>query len=294
MTSTLIHRRDLGALALAFALPRMAHAGSFEHDWYTSAGRAITQYDTDGRFIGTMSLDDGSGYDTRGIAFGPDGLYVVRTKIYDYFHVDVVDGAGQVLRSYVYGGIGGGATSGDIRFAAGERQFYVSSDVGIYRFDVDGTEGVLDIALATSCMAIRPDGEIVIGYENTIRWFDAQGVAFRNILKVRDPYGLDNPGGNWLYAVRGVAYDPRTNTTFVSNADQVLALEGTTNRLKAFTTVPVAGDIAVTPDGHLLVGSFTEAPRILVWTDGRPGTFTDMGPLGSTQAAFAANKHRPM
>jgi hypothetical protein len=284
------------ALAFSVALPLAANAAHpFAGDYYSSYASVLTQYAPNGAFVRNMATGDPTG-ESRGIAFGPDGLYVVLSRSGAPSSVEVIDAQGTVLRTYSFAGWTGGlVTSGNIRFAPGKEVFYVSAQDGIYCFPTYGTLGSRLITQSTTDVAVKPNGNLLVADDYSITQYTPDGVKLNTITTIADPHGL-GPGDAWLVDVRGVAYDPRTDTTFVTMLgytgfyDQLLALKGTTNELKGLTSYWYGNEMDVTADGHLLVGSWTQAPGIFTVSDTVPMTFTQTGTMGSSEAVFVTSK----
>jgi hypothetical protein len=294
MTSTAARRV---ALAFSVALPLAANAAHpFAGDYYSSYGSTLTQYTPNGTFVRDLTTGDASS-DTRGIAFGPGGLYVVLSRVWTPSSVEVLDAQGNVLKTYAFAGWTGGlVTSGNIRFAPGKDVFYVSAQDGVYRFPTQGTQGTKFIDQSSTDVAVMPDGDLLVADDYSITRYTADGVQVgTSIGTISDPLGL-GPANAFLVDVRGIAYDPRTDTTFVTMLGysdfyfQLLALKGTTNELKGLTTYWYGNEMDVTADGHLLVGSWTQAPGIFTFTDTMPMNFTQTGTLAIPSAVFVTSK----
>lgn len=278
----------LGFVAALLAAPLLANAFSFEPgSYYASTGDAILQYAADGTALGRVVPTGPSsiGTETRGIAFGGDGLmYVVRENQLSGGSrdagVDVMDASGKVQRSYAFSGwIGGMVTSGNIAFANDGQSFYVGAQDGVYQFDVNGSKyGRLISGVSANDLAVMPNGDLLVVSDYDLKRLSSSGALLSSLGRdVADPQGLtqnfnDSPEVS-LTDVRGVAYDAATDTTFVSMLGysggaktsmdfKVMALDGVTPTLKGINTYWYAADLFVTDQHQLLVGSWTQAPSV--------------------------------
>ena len=302
----------LGALALAAGSVAAAQAARFEPGTrFTAVSGVVQAYSPAGQSLGSITLPSyGCGSDTmgesRGIAFGPQGyLYAVRSNNFvgsgtGQPCVQVVDRTGALVKSYPFSAwIGGLVTSGSIHFSPDKSTFYVSALDGVFRFDVDGTSGTsLSPSIGGSVdLAVMPDGNLLVSDGSSLARYTAAGVQVGpRVTMLSDPYGLATGAPIlMLNDVRGVAYDAATNTTFVTMLGysdfffQLLALDGSSNRIKGLTSYWYGSEIRRTVDGHLVVGSWTQAPGVFTYTDGRPGSFRLEGQLGSASAVFTSS-----
>ena len=293
MSGASLSRRAVAALALAVPWWALAASPLAGHH-FTSHRSKLAEYTPSGSFVRSLELTDDAG-ESRGIAFGPEGLYVVRSD-WSTSSVQVIDESGAVLKSYRFGAWTGGlATSGNLRFAPGKDVFYVSALDGLYRFKVGHDHGSLLIPGETTDVAVMPNGDLLVAAEYSVSHYTSDGQLLGTVTDIADPLGL-GPGDARLANVRGVAYDRATRTTFVMMLgysdfrDKLLALKGTTNELKGLTTYWYGSIVSVTGDGHLLLGSWTQAPGVFAFSDTVPMTFTQTGTLGSENALFVTSK----
>lgn len=282
--------------ALAFALPIAAQADHrFAGDYYTSSWTTVSQFTPDGTFVRSVTPVDDEGM-PRGIGFGPEGLYVVRYSISNGSTVQVYDRKGTVVRTFSFDGwLGGMWTSGNLQFAPSKEVFYVSALDGIYRFSMNGTDGTKFIQQHTTDVAVMPNGDLLVADDYSITHYTAEGEKLSRFGNIVDPYGL-GVGRYRISNVRGVTYDPRTDTTFVNMLGdtafglKLLALEGTSNVMKGVASCSYCSEMHVTSDERLLVGSSSGSPGIFTFTDTVPMTLTQTGSLLSTDAAFVTSK----
>ncbi|MGC4061123.1 MAG: PEP-CTERM sorting domain-containing protein [Aquabacterium sp.] len=286
------------SLAILLATPVVANAFSFTPDsYYASTGSSIVQYAADGTILDSVRPTGATsiGTDTRGIAFGGDGLmYVVRNNQLDIngagnAGVDAMDSSGNVVRSYTFSGwISGQATAGDIAFSNDGKSFYVGATSGVYQFDVNSQVGQRISGLEANDLAVMPNGDLLVASENDFSRLSSDGTLLQTIdSDINDPQGLAKPyskfGDISLANIRGIAYDPTSDTTYVSMLGysfKVLALDGFTSTLKGITSYRYASDLFVTDQQKLLVGSWSQAPAVF---DPELNLLTQ---LGSTSAVF--------
>lgn len=290
-------------LAAAACLPIAAHAITFTPgDYYASTGQAINHYGTNGALLESLSITT-SGPETRGIAFGADGnLYVVRNNAFTGGRtgdasVDVIDKSGAVLRSYDFSGwIGGVLTTGNIQFAPDGKSFYVGALDGVYRFTPENTRGTKLIDGGGLDIEVLSNGDILMagGYE--LKRYDASGGLIATVDSyINDPLGLAaemSPVGVWLTDVNGIEYDETSNTTFVTMLGysdmhyKILALDGFGNTLKGISFYENGAEMALAPNGDLLVASKTQAPGVFAIGSGMPLTMNLNGRFEGPPALF--------
>jgi hypothetical protein len=299
MTKT---RRPLAlifAIACAVAATTAANAGK-PFDYYTSDGTMIEQFTSKGDYVGQIDprCSEPDGADVRGFTFGPDNLlYVVCNSYFNDDLVLVLNRKGEPIKAYpFFGDIGGLGWSGSIRFAPGGKYFYLSAEDGVYRFLIGGTAGKLFIQAAVTAMDVMPNGELLVGEGNAVVRYSATGQVLGRVDSLADPYDLA-PEDPRLLDVRGVAYDPRTNTTFVTMLgydglhDALLALDGTSNVLKGKSSYWYGSEIHVVNGGKLLVGSSGQAAGIFR-ADGatQPMTIALKEQIGDDDSQFVSSR----
>ena len=286
--------RSLAAALVVLTSPLAALAFSFVPGHFYSAGETgINQYNTTGTLLGTLPIATGL-YDLRGIAFGPDGLlYVVRENnaiTSSPARVDVINEAGTVVRSYAYPGIvSNNITYGKISFDLSGQSFYVGGWDGVYRFDVGGSSGALYLN-TQSVFDVRPlaNGQMLVATNYDVRRYSSSGQLLGTVSTLADPNGVSGTSFPWLVDVRGLEYDPTTNTTFVSMLGysdfffKIIALSGFSNVITGVASYTYGADMTVTPDGRLLVGSWTQAPGLFTTSLDYQGQF------GGGDALFVA------
>ena len=290
----------LAALACAHSA---AHAITFKPgDYYTSNGKDVSHYATNGTLVESLSVA-ASGPESRGIAFGADGnLYVVRNNALTSAgtgdaSVDVIGKSGAVLRSYSFGGwIGGVISTGNIQFAPDGSTFYVGALDGVYRFTSSDPQGSKLIEGGGLDIEVLSNGDILLagGYE--LKRYNSSGVLIGTVDSyIDDPLGLSvgmSPVGVWLTGVNGIEFDPATNTTFVTMSgfsdfhNKILALEGFSNTLKGIAAYEDGAEMALTPDGRLLVASRAQTPGIFEVANGTPLSMSLAGRLEGVPALF--------
>lgn len=285
----------ISASLLGLALSGITFAQSSTVEYYASRGNAVDQYSTSGALGRTFPLT-GADSEAKGIAFGPGGLYVVRSSVWGTSRVEVFNEASVLIRSYSMAGwMGGLVTSGNLRFAPDKKTFYVSALDGVYRFPVSGTAGEKFIDVSSTDVAVMPNGELLVAEGHSISRYSADGKRLSSITTLSDPHRLAPPGAS-LSDIRGVTYDARSGTTFVTMLGysyfsfQLIALEGTSNVIKGRTEFWYGNTMDMTPDGKLLVGSWTQSPGIFSFTSTVPMTFTQVGSLQVDDASFVTSK----
>lgn len=284
-------------IVLALALPLGAHADHpFAGYDYASGDWLIKQFKPSGEFVRSMNANCADDGEPRGIGFGPDGLYVVCSRVWSDSSVQVLNAAGEVVKSYPFkGDTSVLATSGALRFSPDMKHFYVSTVDGIFRFAVDGMNGTRFVRHSSTALDVMPNGDLLVGDGHVLVHYTADGVEVGKFSKIADPHHLA-PDYARLYDVRGVVYDARTDTTFVTMLGysdfyhQVLAFEGTSKVLKGLTTYWYGNDLNITADGLVLVGSGAQQPGIFSVSNTVPMVFTLSGTLDTPGADFVSSR----
>ncbi|HEY2158567.1 MAG TPA: hypothetical protein VGH33_23255 [Isosphaeraceae bacterium] len=143
------------ALASLLAGPPGARAAFNPGDFYASfnlSGASVTtniaHYGPTGAFIDTISVPGSASAETRGLAYGPDGLlYAVQSRGTDSLAVLALDSAGNVQQTYTASGpsaeIANGIYLGKIAFDnAGH--FFVGTNGGLLEYNTgDASSGKL-------------------------------------------------------------------------------------------------------------------------------------------------------
>lgn len=283
-----MHRiRHIGLAASLLAASFAANAFSFDQDsYYASSGRTISQFSANGTLLDTVTPTGPTslGTETRGIAFGGDGLmYVVRAD--DVWNnsghagVDVMNASGQVLRSYALDtGVSGNIAMGNIAFAGDGHTFYVAGYGGVYQFDSQTTDAGHKIINDTGYdLAVMPNGDLILGQEYSIARYTTGGTLVSSFGNLQDPQHLtasfNDSTDISLTNVRGIAYDASTDTTYVSMLGysggsrtqmsfKIMALDGFSDTLKGITTYTYAEDLYAPGNGQLMAGSWAMPPGV--------------------------------
>jgi hypothetical protein len=289
---------SLEFIAALLASPGESPAFSFALGYYYSTSdRAIQEYDPSGNQV--ASLPAGPGGLLRGLAFGPDGLlYVVRdvpqpSSGTETPTVEALNADGSVVRSYTFGGLlSNDLFYGAITFDPSGSSFYVGANQGVYRFDTTGATGSLFLSNQFSGpeafqMAFLPGGQFLVASFHSVTLYSSTGVMLSTISNLSDPNKLTGDIFPMLNAVTGVAYDPKSDSTFVTMIGDsglpfaLLRLAGTSSTITDAKGYWYGADPFLTPDGKLLVGSGTQAPGVFTTAD-----LTLQTQLGTTPAIF--------
>ncbi len=289
---------------LVLLAPLAAQAFSFTPGhYYVSTGSTIEQLDASGQFVDRIAPSGKTALQSelRGIAFGQDGLYVVRDNDLstDAFKagVEVINQTGQVLRSYTYSGwTAGQISSGQIAFSNDRQSFYVGALDGIYRFDVNASEGIRITDEAAGGITVMPNGDILATHGYSISRYDSEGRELGTIGNIlQDPKGLTKAFNDQSFVqlvdATGIAYDQRTDTVYVSMLGysggiktdmtfKVLALDGFSPTIKDITSYWYGSQMFVNDNGNLVIGSRTLPPSLF-----SPELDMVM-PLGSAKGMF--------
>lgn len=287
------------ALCLCTAL--QAWAFSFYPGHYYATlfdGNIITQFDSHGAIKDSISIPmDSFGYSLRGLAFGPDGRLYVTVAQEQQFTVMAINSRGKVLQSYTHrSNISGCITLGRICFDnAGH--FYVGTMAGVVRFTVASPssaeviykdEGIQDlISLAT--------GNLLIASNSKIFEITPSGKKVREIL-LSDPNHLVTDARVYFTDIRGIEYDPASNSLFVTALGhsgffhKLMRLDATTGVLLGVTTVTQGLDLCLSKNNWLIVGNRFDSPTVLSTQLKQLGTFEGNAYTFITQYTAAPQK----
>jgi hypothetical protein len=258
----------IGLLSALVAATLSAHAawGGFSltpGDYYTSNyfSLTITQYDTNGNVVGSLTLPSSLGDEVRGIAFGADNLlYAAVARGTSGFVVLVLDSSGSVHQTYpgsVY--IAGNLSFGKI--ALDSKYLYVAGQDSLTRFALGDPSSRMVIYTNNQVFDVKllPSGNLFVASAYQIDEITNAGTFVRTISLTGDDNGYTD--------IRGIEYNPATNDLFVTELGhtgfffQIMRLDGTSGVLEKNTTFNYADDMFLTTSGKLLVGSRTQAPQ---------------------------------
>lgn len=288
-----VHLLGLVAAAL-FAAP--SHALTFVRDHvYSTSDSAINEYTSTGALVSSMGLAGGS---LHGLAFGADrNLYVVREGTgFVGGSVDALDSSGGVVRSYAFtGAIGGNISYGKIAFDPAGEAFYVGAGNGVYKFDTAAAGGRLFLNETAYDVDVLPNGELLVATGGQIKHYSNAGALLGSISSLSDPLGITAHTFPFLSDIRGIAYDPVTDSTFVTMLGysgvvdmsfKLLKLKGLTNEIVGMENYWYGDDIALLDDSRIAVGSRTQPPGLfstdlqyLGQFQGVPARFVTVGPI---------------
>ena len=248
------------AVFSGFAQSRALAAISFvPGDYYSSNyfSNTITQYDTAGNVVGSMTMPN----EVRGITFGPDGVFYADLDLgTNGFDVVTIGARGRVQQSYsgnVY--IAGNLSYGKITVT--NQYLFVAGQDQLTRFLLgDPSSGTVIYTNNQVFDSVPlPNGDLLVASAYSVQEITTNGTVVRTYSLVSsDRIGLND--------IRGIAFDPKTNSLFVTELGhtgasfQLLKFDGTTGALEKSTTFNYGDDIQLTLSGTLLVGSRTQSP----------------------------------
>ncbi len=257
--------------------------GSYNLEVQPANTNNIAHYSNTGSYIDAFSVPGPSGADTRGLAYGPDGLlYAVQNRNSDGLAVLAFSSTGAVQQTYTVGDatghIGNGIYLGKIAFDnAGH--FFVGTNTGLLEFNTGNTTSGTQIFSGQSVNDVRALGNgdllIITGYH--LYEINGSGSVVRDIT----------PTGTGLRFVdlRGLEYDPATNAIYVSMLgytgafNEVMKLDFNTGTLLGDTTYSDPDDLFLTPDNRLIIGSRYLPPGIF------DTSLTSLGQFSNTAGA---------
>ncbi|MEP7015946.1 MAG: PEP-CTERM sorting domain-containing protein [Verrucomicrobiota bacterium] len=256
--------------------------GLVQGDYYSSNyfSNVITQYGPTGAVVGSYTVPSALGSEVRGLAFGSDNLlYATLSRGSSGFAVVALDGSGMVHMTYtgstyVAGNLSYGKISVDSQY------LYVSGQDQLTRFLLGNPASGTTIYTANQVYDTKPlaNGNLFVASAYKIDEITNTGVFVRTIPLIGD--------GNFYTDIRGIEYDPATNSLFVTELghtgffDQLMRLDATTGVLQNNVTFNYADDIFLDSSGKLLVGSRTQTPAFF------SQNLQQAGALGDGQQMF--------
>ena len=285
--------KSLACAIFVCCLSRQTTAQSFHitpGDFYTANyfEHNIDRYDRNGKLLDSFTPAFKSD-EVKGLSFGPDGmLYAVAAD--DPFitggagySVIALDGNGAIRQTYHIAPsyIGGNLSLGKITFdQAGH--FYVGSLKGVTRFDVGKSNSGVLIYQDSEIYDVKtlPSGNLLVADGYNINEITSAGKLVRRVPSPDIVLG----------DIRGIEYNPATNTIFVTMLDngfQLMRLDGATGKLLGSTSFYYGDDMFLADDGRLIVGSRTQNPGIFTQNLQQVGSFTGSNRMFVTQAPTA-------
>ncbi|HLW35408.1 MAG TPA: PEP-CTERM sorting domain-containing protein, partial [Chthoniobacterales bacterium] len=287
------------AVFSGFAGSRAVAAISFvPGDYYSSNyfSNTITQYDPGGNVVGSRTMSN----EVRGITFGPDGLFYADLDLgANGFTVVALStsgrGSGVIEQSYsgsTY--IAGNLSYGKITVT--NQYLFVAGQDQLTRFLLgDPSSGTVIYTNNQVFDSVAlPNGDLLVASAYLVQEITTNGTVVRT-------YSLVSSDGLGLNDIRGIAYDPKTNSLFVTEightgaALQLLKFDGTTGALEK-SAVFNGDDIQLTLSGTLLVGSGSQSPTFFdedlnpigTLNGGQQMFVTQLVPEPSTLALFGS------
>jgi hypothetical protein len=240
---------------------------------YTDSGiigdtgyRNIIEYDASGAVVGRVVIPSLAQRDEiKGIVFGPDGLlYAVKINGPNYggLAVLVLDSSGAVHDTYTYNGVSS-ADVFDGKIAVDQQYIYVAVGSNLVRFTIgDPNSGVSIYSspeFSVLDVKILPNGHLFVASDYQVDEITNDGTLVRTVVS---NHGID------FVDITGIEYDPVTNKLFVAElgvlgaAYTLVRVNASTGAIEAGAFFDNAADLFLTESGTLLVGCWTDTPRI--------------------------------
>ena len=258
-------------------------------DYYTSNyfSRDITQYNSSGTVVGSFTLPSTLGDEVRGLAFGPDNLLYATVVRGSGFAVLALNSSGTVQQTYpgsvyVFGNLSYG------KIALDNQYIYVAGQNLLTRFTFGQPNSGTSIYTNNQIFDAKPlpNGHLLVASAYEIDEITNSGTFIRSIPLVGDD--------NSYTDIRGIEYDPATNTLFVTELGhtnfffQILKMDASTGVLERNVTFNYADDLFLDASGRLLVGSRTQTPRFYTQNLDQVGMLGDGQQMFVTQYAVPA------
>ncbi|MFZ2237197.1 MAG: hypothetical protein WAV67_12565 [Dokdonella sp.] len=282
MASTELQQRWTSSISLVLQVIALAAVSTAAHGLTITPGHlystssptndAIQEYDANGQWLASLAIPGG---DLRGIMIGPDGLFYVVVNPGQFGampHVDVIDAAGHVIRSYPFtGSVWRYVALGKIAFSRDFSTFFVASEEGVYKFSVNGGSGIPITTELSFDVDVLPTGQLLTAEEGAIALRSASGALISRITSISDPTGISGGPVFLLGPVDAVTYSQDDDVTYVAmlaSAGQpsLFALAGLSNVMVRFENFSYGMDIALVEHDRILVGSRGSAPGMFTRT----------------------------
>jgi hypothetical protein len=258
----------LGFASSAFAAIQFT-PGHFYGTHYAS--NVITEFDSAGAPVGSISIPTTIVNGLRGTAFGPDGLLYTIGVRSTGFKVLALDSSGTIHQTYNYFNsyFAGGSYYGKIVFDS-SGNFRVGGFHELMHFtrgQPDSGTLLRNFSIAVSDVVGMPSGNLLLTTDYEVYELTPQGATVRMV----DPDPFD---------IRGVEYYAPADELFVAQGGRVTKMNGSTFGTISYSSFNGAGDMLFASDGRLIVGN----------THNRTGfysrDFENLGLFGSGGAQF--------
>jgi hypothetical protein len=253
-------------------------------DYYSSNyfSRTITQYNSSGSVVGSLTLSSGLADEVRGLAFGSDNLLYATVVRGSGFAVVALDNSGTVQQTYLGSAfLGGDISAGKI--ALDDQYIYVAGGQQLTRFALGDPNSGTSIYSNNAVIDSKPlpNGDLFVAFSTGIDEITRNGIFVRTIPLVGDD--------NFYNDLRGIEYDVLTNTLFATELGhtgfsfQIMKIDAATGILENNVSFTYADDLFLDISGRLVVGSRTETPRFYSEDLALVGTFGDGQQMFLTQ-----------
>lgn len=287
--STKLAMRRAFALALmtfgaAFSGGSVAFAFDFEAgDYYATEGweylrPTIFQYSKSGALKGSLELDFRNATAIKGISYHDGLMYGVLHDIEDTngYRVAAFDQTGAIKQEYRQSGAFTHLWHGNIAFD-GDKNFYVGESLGITRFTVgepDSTKRIANLGDARD-VTVLENGNLMTMASHDLMELSRDGELIRTIT-LSDPDHVAGDRVPSIWNMHALEVSRSTGDIFLSlngNSDLNILRMDSSGRLVAATNVQDGGDILLTDDNRVIVGSFSQSPTIFTDRLTRSGEF---------------------
>jgi hypothetical protein len=268
---------SIALLLLAFAVEIAKGAITFTPGHIYASNydsRTISEYASNGLFLGSLTLPPSAGDEVRGMAFGPDGLLYATVVRGLGGAVLALQSDGAIQQTYPFNTyVNGNLSHG--KLAVNSTNIYVGGQE-LWRFQIGNPASGTAIYTKRSVfdVEILPSGNLFVAWGDEVHEITSAGVFVREV-------------GNVSFTdIRGLEYDSSTNKLFVTHLghtnffDRLMRIDATSGTLESNTSFHYADDLFLTMSGELIVGSRTQIPRFY------SQALVQGAPIGSSQQMF--------
>lgn len=248
------------------------------------SSRTITQFNSSGVSVGTLTLASPVADALRGLVFAP-GLLYTTAVVGTGFNVLALNSAGVIQTTYTAPTVYAAGNLSYGKIARDSQYIYVGAQNNLTRFTIGNANSGTTIYTDNQIydVEVLPSGNLLVASAYNIKEITPSGTIVRTLI----------PQGISFVDIRGIEYNAASNDLFVSmlgytgQSFQIMRFDATTVALEKQVTFNYADDMFLTSSGNLLVGSRTQIPAIFTQE------LVQVGSLGSVPQMFVTQNTVP-